>query len=156
MSDLQSHKSFGQGTPSTTTHHNNAKSRCLAGRRPLLQIGNTCAQTLPVYKLREHHPFLYGGWWWQALNFALDGARQFSSGKGHSRRKMKICIGTLQRAPPQKHRAPRQLLWVPWVILRPVMAYVFVRLPSAQLYGVCRPIVSACVNVVSIFLYRKG
>ena len=54
------------------------------------------------------------------LEPCLEGAQQFPCGKGHYyMRKMKIFTGTLQRAPQQKHRAPRQLLCVSWVISKP-------------------------------------
>ena len=41
----------------------------------------------------------------------LEGAQQLPSGKGHLYEEIGNCIGTLQRAPQQKHRAPGQLLW---------------------------------------------
>ena len=45
--------------------------------------------------------------------------QKFSSSKGHFYDEtVNFCLKTLQRAQQQKHRAPQQSLWLPWVVGR--------------------------------------
>ena len=63
----------------------------------------------------------------QAFNFILKGAQHFSFGKGHFYQEnlslyQKIAKFTTAKAPRYK------VMWVQWVILRPVQYNVFARL----------------------------
>ena len=60
----------------------------------------------------------------QALNFALEGAQQFSPGKGHfyggkCKFVLELCKGHHSKSTGH----PRQLLWVQWVNSRPAVFY---------------------------------
>ena len=58
----------------------------------------------------------------QALNFALEGAQQFSPGKGHFYNVCGKCKFVLELCKGHHSKStghPRQLLWVPWVNSRP-------------------------------------